>query len=105
MGTAGFRANTIPKYLFAFAEGLQHGGIPLQTIQSPMMLSDSAPSASGMVEQATSLGSMVVKTENSNHSHESTVVIPCNLRQTGQRDGPPATPSTSCQTGRGDRPP
>jgi hypothetical protein len=45
-----------------------------------MMLSDYPPSASAMVQQATSLGSIVVTTENKNPS-----TIPLTSCQTGQR--------------------
>jgi hypothetical protein len=65
-----------------------------------MMPSDAFPSASVMVQQATSLGSMVVTTENPDLSRKSNFFSHMPERSGGQI---PATPSVSFRTDKGDK--
>jgi hypothetical protein len=88
IGTTGFGAppfssNTIPVHIFAFAVGSQNTGVPLQIVESNVMLSDYLPTASAVMQQITSSSSTVVASENPNPSQEAIVVIlstPCQTR-------------------------
>lgn len=84
---------------------LQHNRVPLQIVDSHVMLPYSRSSTLAVIQQATSLDSVVVIVGNPTFSQESTVVFPSTSCHTNQGHRTSAAPSNSFQRGQGNSSP